>query len=197
MKLPPQALTHAEVQRLLVACGESPVGLRNRALLAILWRGLLRCEEAKELLPVDVDHDDGSILIREGKGRRTRTVGIDKQALQHLRAWEEVRNTLPLPAGAPLFCTFTRGSIGYPLGGSYVRAMVKRIGRRARIAKRCHPHGLRHTGAAEMMREKVPVLIIQEALGHSDLVTTQRYVKHLYPGEVIDAMKARHWPLSS
>ena len=85
--------------------------------------------------------------------------------------------------------------IGAPMSASYWRAAIKRLGEKAGIEKRVHSHGLRHTHAVELSRERLPILYISRQLGHSNLAITQRYVDHLEPGEVIAAMQAREWPL--
>jgi site-specific recombinase XerD len=82
---------------------------------------------------------------------------------------------------------------GQPLLPSYVRSLFKRLGKRANIAKRVHPHGLRHTFAAGLADEKVDIRIIQRALGHSSLATSARYIDHIQPHAVIDALRARTW----
>ena len=82
---------------------------------------------------------------------------------------------------------------GKGLQSAYVRNLFKRLGKKAGIAKRVHPHGLRHTFASGLADEKVDIRIIQRALGHSNLGTTQRYVDHLNPTAVIDALKSRTW----
>ena len=61
------------------------------------------------------------------------------------------------------------------------------------MEKRVHPHGLRHTMAFELMMEGVPVPIIQQQLGHASLATTDRYLRHLAPRDVVMAMQQREW----
>ena len=62
---------------------------------------------------------------------------------------------------------------GEPMQTSYVRALFKRLGSKAKIAKRVHPHGCRHTFAAGLADEKVDIRIIQRALGHSSNLARQ------------------------
>jgi integrase len=73
--------------------------------------------------------------------------------------------------------------------------MLPRLAKRAGIEKRVHPHGLRHTHSAELMLEGVPVPIIQRALGHTSLATTDRYLRHIAPKDVVEAMRGRDWEL--
>ena len=82
---------------------------------------------------------------------------------------------------------------GKPLLASYCRNLFKRLGKKAGLGKRTHPHGLRHRFAAGLADKKVDIRIISKALGHSSLSTTQTYVDHLRPTAVIDVLKARSW----
>ena len=73
--------------------------------------------------------------------------------------------------------------------------MLPRLARRASIEKRVHPHGLRHTGAAELRAEGVDIGIISKQLGHTSIATTARYLDHVAPVTVIRAMRTRNWEL--
>lgn len=77
------------------------------------------------------------------------------------------------------------------ISDAYVRALMKRLQVRAEIQKRVHYHGLRHTCVWELAKEGVPMPIIQKALGHTSLQTTNRYLRHVAPIDVIDVMKSR------
>ncbi len=193
-KYPAEVLTREEVERLLAACSRrGPTGLRNRALIVTMWRAGLRVSEALALRPKDVDLDYGTIVILHGKGDRARTVGIDPQAAAVIDAWVRRRRELRVGPLAPLYCTLSGETKGRRVKDSYVREALKDLARKAEIEKRVHPHGLRHTHAAELAREGVPVHIIRKQLGHASLATTERYIDHLTPLEVINAMQRRDW----
>jgi integrase/recombinase XerD len=64
---------------------------------------------------------------------------------------------------------------------------------KANISKRTHPHGMRHTFAAGLADERVDLRIIQRALGHSSLATSARYIDHIQPRDIIDALRSRTW----
>lgn len=197
-KYPAEILTADEVGRLMAACGRrGPTGLRNRAIIVVLWRGGLRISEALALAPRDVDLDLGTVTVRHGKGNKRRVVGLDPQALAVIERWLDARRRLGVARSAPLFCTITRGNVGHRVAAAYFREALHNLGRRAGIEKRVHPHGLRHTHAVELMREGVPLPVIQKQLGHNDLKTTADYLDHLLPGEVIAAMQNRVWPLEA
>ncbi|MTD43834.1 tyrosine-type recombinase/integrase [Conexibacter sp. W3-3-2] len=196
-RFPAEILTHAEIDAVLQHVGRPrAVRARNRALLIVLWRAGLRIAEALALAPHDLDLDAGTLLVRHGKGDQRRAVGLDAQTVAELRAWLDVRRELRIPRGSPLFCTTARDAAGRgrPVKASYVRGLVAEAARRARVDKRVHPHGFRHTVAIELLREGHSLVHIQKVLGHRDLATTARYVDHLLPLEAVEMMRGRHWP---
>lgn len=157
----------------------------------MLWRAGLRVSEALALRAGDVELELGELRVLHGKGDRARTVGLDPLAAAIVARWSARRLEYPRPKAGALFCTITRGGAGGPVSSSYVRQALARAARRAGVEKAVRPHGLRHTHAAELAREGVPMHLIRRQLGHARLDTTARYVDHLAPREVIDAMRAR------
>jgi site-specific recombinase XerD len=188
MRRPAEILTPAELGALLAACGSTGTGLRNRALLVVLWRAGLRCSEALALRPVDVDFSGGCIRVLHGKGDKARTVGIDGQALDEVRAWLGVRESSGVKS-TWLFCTRN----GTRLADRYVRSLTARLAVQAGVQHRVHPHGLRHTMAVELRKEGWDVPLISRQLGHGSIATTETYLNHLHPQEVIDKARSRVW----
>ena len=94
--------------------------------------------------------------------------------------------TAPRPYTAP-------GSDGGGLAQSYVRQLLPRLAKHAGIQKRVHAHGLRHSFAAGLMAEGVPVNVISAALSHSSVATTAVYLDHIQPQAVVDTLTAREW----
>lgn len=185
-----EVLTPAEVVALIKECSTRyPTGRRNRALLTLLYRSGIRINEALDLMPKDLDLHAGTIVVLHGKGDRRRVLGLDQAAQAAMRSWERTRSTLGLGKKAPLFCTMK----GSRIDSSYIRQLLPRLAKKAGIEKRVHAHGLRHTLAAEMAQEGVPMHVLQQVLGHTSLRTTSRYVDHLLPTEVIAAMQRRDW----
>lgn len=187
-RFPPEPLTKPEIEALLSACSRGPSGLRNQALIILLWRAGLRVSEALALRPKDLD-PSGTLRVLHGKGDRCRTVGVDPQAFAVIQRWLDRRAALGIDGRCPVVCTLA----GRPLETAYVRALLPRLARRAGIAKRVHPHGLRHTCASELRAEGVDVGVISRQLGHSSIATTVRYLDHVAPQQVIDAMQSRAW----
>lgn len=194
---PPEVLTAEEVRALLRAASpRSSSGIRARALIVVMWRGGLRIAETLNLVPHDVDPTAGTVNVRRGKGGKQRIIGLDPDALAVLELWLARRRRLGLTARHPIFATYSRGqSFGRPVSQNQVSKQLKSLAARAGITKRVHPHGLRHTHAFELAQEGVPMHVIKEQLGHANLATTARYIDHLCPTQVIEAMRGRKWSL--
>lgn len=187
---PIEILTAEEVRGLIRACSSrGTTGIRNRALIVVLYRGGLRLSEALALHPKDVDPRGGTISVLRGKGDKRRTVGLDPGAMAVVERWLDCRRGLGINGRCRLFCTLQ----GLPLKPSYVRTLLPRLATKAGIEKRVHAHGLRHTHAAELAAEGVPVNLIQAQLGHSSLATTDRYLRHVAPMQLVEALRAREW----
>jgi len=191
-RFPPEVLSPEEIAALMDACSDGPAGVRNRALITVLYRAGLRINEALALRPKDLDPRTGAIRVLFAKGGRDRTVGMDGRAFEVLGHWLAIRAArLPdgVQARAPVFCMLD----GKPLADGYIRVLFPRLGRLAGIAKRVHAHGLRHTHAAELRAEGVDVGIISKQLGHRTIATTARYLDHIAPWSVVEAMMHRQW----
>ena len=201
---PPQVYTKDELNRILMACGGHPNGLRNRAIIMMGYRCGLRCSEALALHRSDIALDQGHVLVQRGKGGKSRRIGLPDDAAAAVRStWNAVSTSTfegrwhasdaqngsgpPNSAREWAFPTST----GAALRTSYIRSLLPRLARRANIAKRLHFHGLRHTFAWELSQEGVSMPIIQRALGHSSLNTTAVYLDHLAPHDVINATRNR------
>jgi site-specific recombinase XerD len=190
LTLPAEILTPEEVLGILEECRDATTGIRDRALITIMYRSGLRVSEALSLEPKDVDLGIGAIQVLHGKGDQRRTVGIDPGASPVIEHWVEVRQErLAPPRGVPLFCSQKCRR----MSKSMVREMLIRNAGRAGIEKRVHPHGLRHTMAYELLMEGVPIPIIQRQLGHASLQTTDTYLSHIAPKQVLEVITGRSW----
>ena len=145
--------------------------MRNRALIATLWRCGLRLGEALALRPKDFDPDQGTLVVQRGKGGRRRVVGVDAGTAALVGRWLEVRRKRGI-GGRTLFCSLR----GRPMDQSYVRHMLPRLARKAGVERRVHAHGLRHAFAVDMVRSGAPLYVVRDALGHSSVATTQIYL---------------------
>lgn len=193
-KYPAEILSPEEIAALFGQISSTTsLGLRNRALITVLYRAGLRHSEALALLPKDINVASGTIAVLHGKGDRSRIVGIDPGACQVIFLWLERRARLGFGATVPVFVTMQ----GTALKSSYLKTLLPRLAQQAGIDKRVHPHGLRHTHAYELMMEGVEIPIIQRQLGHVSLATTAIYLNHIAPRQVIETMRKREWKPSS
>ena len=163
--------------------------MRNRALIATLWRCGLRIGVALALAPKDFDPDSGTLVVQRGKGGKRRVVGVDSGTVALVGRWLEVRRKRAIPSGAPLFCSLA----GNPMDQSYVRHLLPRLGRKAGVERRVHAHGLRHAFAVGMVRDGAPLYTVRDALGHASIATTQVYLSRVGAHEAVEAMRNREW----
>jgi len=182
---PAEILTTDEIRQLLSACTSQSIGLRNRALIMVLWRCGLRISELLALRACDITPE--SVRVLHGKGDKARTVGVDSETAAVVAHWLDRRKALGLTARQPLFCDLQ----GNSLHTNAVRELLKRLATKAGIVKRVHPHGFRHTFAAHAAKQ-LPIHYVQQALGHSSLEVTSRYVNHL-GSEAVVAVAGLSW----
>ena len=188
-KFPAEHYTKEECLALLDACGTGRTGIRNKALIAVLWRSGLRLAEALALRWKDIHWDGQTIRVLHGKGDKARTVGMDEHEMEMLR---DLQLRLQNEGIGPSSMVFTTAK-GDPVDQSYIRAMLPRLARKAKVDRRIHAHGFRHTFAVELSRDGVPVRDIQQLLGHSSLATTSVYLASLSPEEALDRVRGREW----
>ena len=162
-----------EVQRLFAAVDTSnAVGLRDRAILELLFSSGLR---VSELVNLDRDHinlDRGEFMVR-GKGQKDRPVFISPEAAESIDSYLKSRND----DGTPLFIHYAGSKEeGYTrLTARSVQRMVKRYAGLAGITKVVTPHTLRHSFATDLLMNGADVRSVQGLLGHSNISTTQIY----------------------
>ncbi len=189
-RLLPETLGLAEVERLL----EAADGLRDRALLELLYAAGLRISEALRLDREDLSVD-GRFVRVIGKGDRERMVPVGDIALDWLGRWMDDERPALLahshvapPRGGPLFV----GQRGRRLARQQGWAAVKNAAARAGLGDRVSPHTLRHSFATHLLEGGADLRIVQELLGHASISTTQLYT-HL-TGERIREVYARAHP---
>jgi len=181
----PQPLTPAEVAALIGQCSvRSATGIRNRAMITLLYRSGLRVSEMLAVRTADVNLAKHSIRLLDTKAGEPQTRGFHPSADDALMRWMDCRRSRGI-RGGPLFCTLA----GTELSSVYVRNMLHRIGAQAGIEKRVHPHGLRHTFAAELDAAGASLSVISKLLGHSSVPTTARYLDHLTNGQAVTALQ--------
>lgn len=159
-------------------------GLRNRAILEVMYRAGLRVSEVIYFRPGDIRWGSGILEIRGGKGGKDRNVPVDSETLGWLRAWQGQRPT----RRQRFFTTLKGGS----LSARYLQQMVKRIASKAGIdrADQVTPHVFRHTYATELLNDNFNIREVQDLLGHSSVSTTQIYT-HVDPRALAEKIQLR------
>ena len=156
----PDAPKVSEIEELLeLADGDSPLAMRNRALLELVYSGGLRSAEAVALDLADVDFERESVHVR-GKGGKERALPLGEDAAHHLSRY--LRDSRPALARGAVDALFLSAR-GHRLDTSTVRRLVR------------HPHRLRHAFATHLLEGGADLRTIQELLGHASLSTTQIY----------------------
>jgi integrase/recombinase XerD len=173
-QLPPNVLTKKEVARLLGKPDSSTVfGMRDRAILELLYSSGIRVSELTGLALEDLDLRGGELRVL-GKGNTERLVPIGEVACDYLGVYLKAsRPALAPPRERTLFVT----ARGKRFQATNLVAIVREYGRRAGIHKRVTPHALRHTCATHLLKGKADIRQIQRILGHASIATTQRYTK--------------------
>lgn len=170
----PKTLTEAEVESLLAAPDVSePLGLRDRAMLELLYASGLRVSELVGLPRDRVDLDSG-ILRVSGKGGRERLVPFGKSAAEWLdRYLSGARPALDKKRRAVLFLS----ARGAAMTRQRFWQLVDRYRRRAGIRRKLSPHALRHAFATHLLEHGADLRALQMMLGHADISTTQIYTR--------------------
>jgi site-specific recombinase XerD len=166
----PRVLRTDEVERLLAVPDETPVGLRDRALLEFLYASGARVSEAVDLDEGALDLDAGAVRLH-GKGDKERIVPLGEPVRVALVRWLRVGR--PAFVDAPtrvVFCAET----GQRLHQRTVRHLVGRHAAAAGLTK-VTPHTLRHSYATHLLEGGADLRSVQELLGHAALATTQIY----------------------
>ncbi len=169
----PRSLKVAEIVRLLRSLPNTTLGLRDRALIELLYGTGMRRGEVSKLDLADVDFEERRILIRQGKGSKDRVVPLGKKAKEALLAYLETARG-KLLRGVDSGALFI-GRGGGRLGKGQVSDRLKVLGRRLHL--KLAPHLLRHSCATHLLRGRADIRHIQRLLGHESLATTERYTK--------------------
>jgi integrase/recombinase XerD len=170
----PKALPLDRVEKLLEACRvDDPLGVRDRALLEVLYSTGARISEAVGLDVDDIDLDTRSVLLA-GKGGKQRLVPVGRPAVAAVDAYRvRVRPGLAAKGrGTPaLFLNARGGRLSRQSAWQVLRTAADRAG----VTEPVSPHTLRHSFATHLLEGGADVRVVQELLGHASVTTTQVY----------------------
>lgn len=175
-RLPKHVLSIAEVERVLVLPPvHEPLGLRDRAILEVLYATGLRRGEVVALRLDDIDADRMTVMVRQGKGKKDRVVPLGERALAWVTKYlDDARPLLStVESEGALFLT----TLGAPLSLAWITERVRRYVEASKVGKKGACHLFRHSMATLMLEGGADIRFVQEMLGHSKLETTQIYTQ--------------------
>ncbi|HEX5539137.1 MAG TPA: site-specific tyrosine recombinase XerD [Methylophilaceae bacterium] len=175
-KLPrslPKSLNEEDVEKLLAAPDTNqPIGLRDRAMLEILYASGLRVSELVNLQVTEVSLSEGVVRVT-GKGSKTRLVPLGEVAVDWItRYLQEARPTILHKRLSDFLFVTQRGGVMTRQAFWY---LIKRYALAAGIGKALSPHVLRHAFATHLLNHGADLRVVQMLLGHADISTTQIY----------------------
>jgi len=186
----PRFLTSDEIGRLLAAPKPGRAGgLRDRAILELMYSSGVRVRELVSLDDGDLDLRGGTIRVR-GKGRRERLGIVGSHAREAIQAWLAARprpTASPARGGRPLFTNRFGGRLSVRGVGRLLEKHLAAAG----LTRRATPHTLRHSFATHLLDAGADIRSVQELLGHRSLVTTQIYT-HVTTSRLLDAFDKAH-----
>ena len=173
-QLPKYVLTAEEAETVLAVPDVSePLGVRDRAMLEVLYSTGIRRMELLNLTIYDICEDRGTLMVRRGKGGKDRVVPISERAMQWVRRYlNEVRDGLLVPPASEQLFLSHHGESPVP---RYLTALVRGYVKESGVPKRGSCHLFRHTAATLMLENGADIRSIQELLGHASLEATQIY----------------------
>lgn len=174
--LPRYTLTPAEVERVLAVPDVGDLkGLRDRALLELLWATGLRRAEVSRLLLHDVRAEVGTVFVSKGKGSKDRVVPVSARALAWVKRYvDEARARLVVPPDSGVLFL---SEAGFALSPVILTTLVSKYVRASGVEAKGACHLFRHACATGMLEGGADIRFVQELLGHSSLETTQVYTR--------------------
>lgn len=176
--LPKGVMTRREIGRVLAAPDvDTPIGLRDRAILELMYSSGLRNNEVRSLSVADVNTAEGEVRVINGKGGVDRVVPLGSIAAKYIDLY--IREARPQILGwkedpGALFI----GLRGRRMNGTTVnRWIVQRTASRAGVSKSVTAHGVRHTCATHLLKGRASLRHIQRLLGHRSLESTEIYLR--------------------
>lgn len=171
----PRFLQVTDMERLVLCPGDDPLGIRDRAMLELLYAAGLRVSEVAGLSVGDIDL--GQRILRVwGKGRKERAIPFGVAAKEALQEYlNRARAELVKAAGSSDHGKLFVNHVGGPLSVRSIRRIVVKYATQAVPEQKVSPHTLRHSFATHLLGGGADLRIVQELLGHASLSTTQVY----------------------
>ncbi len=183
----PKTLDVDQITGLLEAGTNSALEIRDLAMFELFYSSGLRLSELAALNLTDVDLPDNSLIVRMGKGGKSRILPIGNKAVTAINNWLQQRLKTVAASESALFVS-TRGT---RLGQRSIELRLEQWCKKKGIAEHIHPHMLRHSFASHLLESSQDLRAVQELLGHSNISTTQIYT-HLDFQHLADVYDKAH-----
>ena len=183
----PKTLDVDQIKSLLEAGTNSTIEIRDLAMFELFYSSGIRLSELAQLNLTDIDLTDKSLMVRSGKGGKSRMLPIGSKAVVAINTWLEHRIKSITSTETALFIS-TRGT---RLGQRSIELRLKQWCKKKGIAENIHPHMLRHSFATHLLESSQDLRAVQELLGHSNISTTQIYT-HLDFQHLADVYDSAH-----
>ena len=183
----PKTLDVDQVNGFLEAGTNSILEIRDLAMFELFYSSGLRLSELAALNLTDVDLPDNSLIVRSGKGGKSRILPIGSKAVTAINNWLQQRLKSAAVSESALFVS-TRGT---RLGQRSIELRLEQWCKKKGIVEPIHPHMLRHSFASHLLESSQDLRAVQELLGHSNISTTQIYT-HLDFQHLADVYDKAH-----
>ncbi len=167
----PKTLDVDQITGMLEAGASSVLEIRDLAMFELFYSSGLRLGELAALNLADIDLADHSLIVRSGKGGKTRVLPVGSKAVRAVENWLQQRGKINTNTESALFVS----ERGTRLGRRSIELRLAQWCQKKGIAEHIHPHMLRHSFASHLLEASQDLRAVQELLGHSNISTTQIY----------------------
>ncbi len=169
----PRPLTETQILKLIKLIDKEEndfIRLRNKALIFLLWGTGLRISEA---IALNVDSMNKGFIKIKGKGNKERLIPILDEIINVIQDWLKLRNSINNLKSKAVFVN----KRGTRLSSRYIQKIISNLRKSLNFDKSFTPHSLRHSFASHLLKKGVDLRTLQMLLGHSNITTTQHYLK--------------------
>lgn len=167
----PNPLDVDQMTGILDAAPDNNLEIRDLAMWELFYSSGLRLAELAALNVEDVDLRDRMLIVRQGKGGKSRILPVGQEALKSLQNWLSIRSRYSINGEKALFI----GCRGKRIGCRAIQLRLSQWQKKLGLSVHLHPHMLRHSFASHLLESSGDLRAVQELLGHANLATTQIY----------------------
>ena len=166
----PNTLNPDEIDQLLTSMPENSLGIRDKAIIELIYSAGMRLSELISIDFIDVSSGNDMLSVT-GKGNKQRLVPVGRKAHQAIQAWLQIRASMANDDEKALFVS----QRGARISPRTIQSRLDYWARKCGLDRRLHPHMLRHSFASHILESSGDLRAVQELLGHANISTTQIY----------------------